>query len=70
MQQLRHLSGQCTSDGIRPSPVSMVFESDSIVDAELCGEVLEALQPLEEVPERAKDRQNWPGCDDKVRSTC
>lgn len=70
MQQLRHLSDQCTRDGIRPSPVSMVFESDTILDTELCGEVLEALQPLEAVPEHDKDRQAWPGCDDKVRSAC
>lgn len=68
LQQLLHLSGQCTGDGVRPSPVAKVFESDAALDEQLRREVLEALKSLEDVPEHTKDRQNWPGCDNKVRN--
>jgi Protein of unknown function (DUF4246) len=66
VQQLRHLSRQCTESGIRPSPVTMVYESDSICIDGLRNAVLEALKPLEEVSEDAKD---WhPGSDNQVLS--
>ena len=65
MQQLRHLSSQCTEDGVRPSPVDGVFESDSVLDAAGLREtLLTALQPLEDVPE---DDRDWhPGSDGQV----
>ena len=66
LQQLLHLSEQCTRDGVRPSPVSKVFESDSVIDAQLRGEVLQTLRPLEDAPEHSKHRQDWPGGDTKV----
>lgn len=66
MQQLRHWSNQCTPDGVRPSPVSGVFESDCVLRSEALREtLLEALKPLEEVPEGELD---WhPGSDKQVR---
>jgi hypothetical protein len=64
VQQLRHLSRQCTEDGIRPSPVNGVYESDTALDDELRNAVLEALKPLEEV---SMDEKDWhPDSDNQV----
>lgn len=81
VQQLKHLSSQCTADGVRPSPVSLVFESDTALDG-LGAEILAALVPLEEVPEAEKTwqpgsqtydpgSQTWqPGSSNQVCSHC
>ncbi|NJR41571.1 MAG: DUF4246 domain-containing protein [Akkermansiaceae bacterium] len=64
VQQLLHLSAQCTDEGVRPSPVNIVFESDTCLDGELRGLVLSALRPLEEVSEEEWD---WhPGSSNQV----
>jgi hypothetical protein len=64
VQQLRHLSRQCTEDGIRPSTVNGVYESDAALDDELRNTVLEALKPLEDV---SMDEKDWhPDSDNQV----
>eukprot|EP00892_Ulva_mutabilis_P004379 jgi/Ulvmu1/2312/UM013_0160.1 len=64
LQQLRYLAGQCGEDGIRPSPVTGVFESDQALDTDLRQDLLAALKPLEDVPDGQKD---WhPGSDQQV----
>jgi hypothetical protein len=64
VQQLRHLSRQCTGDGIRPSPVNGVYESDEVLDDGLRNTLLEALKPLEEV---STDEKDWhPDSDNQV----
>jgi Protein of unknown function (DUF4246) len=66
MQQLRHWSTLCKEDGIRPSPVNDVFESDAILGPALRQEILAALKPLEDVPE---DKKDWhPGEQQQVSS--
>ena len=65
VQQLQHLSSQCTDDGIRPAPVNGVFESDIALLDGVGDAVLAALKPLEEVPEEDKD---WhPGSNNQDR---
>jgi hypothetical protein len=64
VQQLRHLSRQCTGDGIRPSPVNGVYESDEVLDDGLRHTLLEALKPLEDV---SMDEKDWhPDSDNQV----
>lgn len=64
LQQLKHQARQCGEDGIRPSPVTGVFESDQHLDDDLSQEVLDALEPLKAVPD---DQKDWhPGSDQQV----
>ena len=64
LQQLQHQASQCGEDGIRPSPVSGVFESEQLLEDELRQQLLERLKPLEDVPEEHKD---WhPGSNQQV----
>lgn len=60
LQQLRHHASQCGEDGIHPSPVPGVFESDMLLGEDTRLKVLAGLKPLEDVPEEQMDWHPGP----------
>jgi Protein of unknown function (DUF4246) len=63
-QQVAHLATLCGEDGVRPASVNGVYESDAVLADDLRTSLLEALRPLEDVPE---DQRDWhPGSDQQV----